>query len=542
MTITTDSMKRFDRYMLAGALATLLAAGSCTTVDDSLGSNLVPENQQMQAGWTTLPRRDEAGKLLQTNYVRTRLFQSDSIISSNLGYGYMGSELNDTTGLRTAGFLTQYLDYIDDFEPGMFGYRPFVDSARLLLSISEYGLDTLTPQRYGIYEITSSAYLDGKTDTTFYLNFDPTDYVSSEPLFEFEFPDGKTTGPATTAVKLDIKQAGERLINRLMLQEGEYAGKYSIYTGADSLEQWVGEFKGLYIRPTEPQSVKGKGTIYALDLASSGLAIYARNRVEEDPSLVKDTLTLRYIFKHPYSTTYGNVSVNTLRRDYDAGGLLRTSDVREPAEGQADTRPESDPRLIVEGMGGVVTEITFMEEFFAELEALIEAGNATGQEFTTLAFSQVRMQVYFTDSDYDWETLKPADPGRLITEMDAAPERIGLYTDYKKLTPITDYNYTYENSYDTQLAYGGKINRSRGCYTMDITGYVQTLWNSYAAERDAAKRENREIDLGNVKNRTIYAAPEAYGLYTPRFGILQGMPDESNGAPIRFEILYNLIR
>ncbi len=542
MTITTDSMKRFDRYMLAGALAGLLLAGSCTTVDDSLGSNLVPENQQMKAGWTTLPRRDEAGKLLQTGYIRTRLIQTDSIVSSNLGYGYMGSELNDTTGLRTAGFLTQYLDYIENFEPGMFGYRPFVDSAQLLLSVSEYGLDTLTPQRYGIYEITSNAYLDGKTDTTFYLNFDPTDYVSTEPLFEFEFPDGRTTGPATTAVKLDIKQAGERLLARLMLQEGEYAGQYSLYTGADSLEQWVQEFKGLYIRPQEPQTERGKGAIYALDLSSSGLAIYARNRVEEDPSLVKDTLKLRYIFKHPYSTTYGNVSVNTLARSYDAGTLFRDSEVREPAPGTTDTRPESDPRLMVEGMGGVVTEIAFTEEFFAELEALITAGNTAGQEFTTLAFSQVRMHVYFEGSDYDWEAIKPENPGNLVVRMDTAPERIGLYTDYKRLRPITDYNYTYEKNYDTQLAYGGTINRSRGCYTMDITGYMQTLWNAYAAEREAAQREERAIDLGNVAGRTIYAAPEAYGLYTSRFGVLQGMPGGDNNAPIRFEILYNLIR
>ena len=134
------------------------------------------------------------------------------------------------------------------------------------------------------------------------------------------------------------------------------------------------------------------------------------------------------------------------------------------------------------------------------------------------------------------------NPDKLMAEMDTAPERIGLYTDYKKLTPIIDYNYTYEKNYDAQLAYGGNVNRSRGCYTMDITGYVQMLWNAYAAERDAAKAENREIDLEKVKNRTIYAAPEAYGLYTSDFCVLQGMDDALNDAPIRFELLYNLVK
>ena len=105
-------MKIFNRFLRTDAARALVllvmaaaAAAACTTVDDSLGSNLVPENQQMLAGYTTLPRKGEK----PARYVETRLFQSDSLVSSNLSYGYMGSELNDTLGLRTAGFLTQFL-------------------------------------------------------------------------------------------------------------------------------------------------------------------------------------------------------------------------------------------------------------------------------------------------------------------------------------------------------------------------------------------------------------------------------------------------
>lgn len=536
-------MKRFDRYAAGVAAALALLAG-CTKVDDSLGSNLVPENQQMKTGYVSLPRKNEAGEYARQTLVRTRPMQTDSIVSSKLGYGYMGSELNDTLGLRTAGFLTQYLDYIDGFEAGMFGYRPFVDSVQLLMTISQYGRDTVTPQLYEIYEVVSDAYLADNDDTTFYLNFKADKYIDNEPLFTFTFPNEQTPNLTSSAVTLEIKEKGGQLLERLLLQKGKYKDDYSIYTSVDSIKQWMEEFKGLYIRPAkgQEQSVSGKGGIYGMDLTQSALAVHVRNRRKEDPSLIKDTLLLHYIFSDTAAPNFGNVSINTLERDYDKGGM-QLEKFREPAAGQPDTRPESDPRLIVEGMGGMVTEITFTPEFFAELEAEIAKGNAESSAgYTTLAFSQVRMQAYFADSDYDWEKVMTKNPARLIAEMNIATERIGLYTDYKKLTPVTDYNYAYEKNYDAELPYGGYINRSRGCYTMDITGYMQTLWNSYAAERDAAQTENRAIDMANVENRTICAAPEAYGIYTPGFCVLQGMDDAQNDAPIRFEILYNLVK
>ena len=83
--ITTDSMKRFNniRRLLLSA-ATLAVVGTsmlpgCTSVDDTLGSNLVPDNQQMYAGYVTIPRIDE---LNPKQYVETRLYQTDSIIST----------------------------------------------------------------------------------------------------------------------------------------------------------------------------------------------------------------------------------------------------------------------------------------------------------------------------------------------------------------------------------------------------------------------------------------------------------------------------
>lgn len=556
-------MKRFNNFRrmllpVAALAATIgLTLGGCTKVDDTLGGNLIPDNQQMRAGYVQLPRADE---LNPKKYVETRLFQTDSIVSSNITYGYMGSMLNDTLGHRSAGFLSQMVNYYK-VDSGYFGYMPIFDSAQILLKVTSFGRDSVTEQSFAVYEVVSNKYLTEKPiapnksqrDSTFYLNFDPVAegvYNPDEPLFTFTLG-GEGKYPSTTsAVTLEPTEAGKKYIRRLMLQEGEYAGDYSIYS-ADSLKYWVEAFKGLYIAPNpeKPLTEYGKGTIFATELTYSGLSVYGRNRVKDDPSLIKDTIDMVYYF-YKDGAEFGSVSVNNVKHDYEEATIARRINIEEARE-TAENRPEN-PLVYVEGMGGVVTEMTFSPEFFAELEAEIAKGNADGKNFKTLAFSQVRMSIYFNDSDYEWEKIADGTAGdilRMTDQMNAYPARLGMYTNYKTLTPISDYAYIYEQNYGSSvtLAYNGKINRSRGCYVMDITGYMQQLWNSYMGAKADAGGEVANIDWDKVKNRSVYIGPEAYGLYTTSFGVLQGMPTqagtaEPNNAPIRFSMAYNLIK
>lgn len=556
-------MKRFNNFRrmllpVAALAATIgLTLGGCTKVDDTLGGNLIPDNQQMRAGYVQLPRADE---LNPKKYVETRLFQTDSIVSSNITYGYMGSMLNDTLGHRSAGFLSQMVNYYK-VDSGYFGYMPIFDSAQILLKVTSFGRDSVTEQSFAVYEVVSNKYLTEKPiapnksqrDSTFYLNFDPVAegvYNPDEPLFTFTLG-GEGKYPSTTsAVTLEPTEAGKKYIRRLMLQEGEYAGDYSIYS-ADSLKYWVEAFKGLYIAPNpeKPLTEYGKGTIFATELTYSGLSVYGRNRVKDDPSLIKDTIGMVYYF-YEDGAEFGNVSVNNVKHGYEEATIARRINIEEARE-TAENRPEN-PLVYVEGIGGVVTEMTFSPEFFAELEAEIAKGNADGKNFKTLAFSQVRMSIYFNDSDYEWEKIADGTAGdilRMTDQMNAYPARLGMYTNYKTLTPISDYAYVYEQNYGSSvtLAYNGKINRSRGCYVMDITGYMQQLWNSYMEAKADAGGEVANIDWDKVKNRSVYIGPEAYGLYTTSFGVLQGMPTqagtaEPNNAPIRFSMAYNLIK
>lgn len=546
------SYNKFRRMFRAASLAVaaaVLTLAGCTKVDDTLGQNLVPDDQELKAGFAVLGGKLKNGELNPKKYFETRLFQTDSIVSSNLSYGYFGAMQNDTLGLRTAGFLSQYVSYYSVAE-GYFGYRPIFDSAQIMLSVKSYGGDTLEPQTFEVYEVKSNKYLTEKPiepdasgrDTTFFFTFDPEAAgvieAGQEPLFTFTFPDGKTTGPATTSVTMLPTESGRKFVRKLMLDDGKYKGEYSIYS-TDSIDYWVEEFRGFYIRPaSKPVS---KGAIFGTSLDASGFALYGRNRVESDPTLIKDTLSLAYFFYDKYAKA-GNVSINTVEHDYSAA--TTSGDLRidiENAKESNESRPLNS-YVIAEGMGGVMTELTFTEDFFRELEALY-AGNTTGSgsPYTTLGINQAKLMIYYPQSDYDWRQI--TDINGMTRQMDASLTRLGMYTDFKRLAGISDYYYAYEKNYSTELAYGGYINRSQGCYIMNITSYIQNLWNRYRKEADAARAEGRAVNMDNVKYRSVYLAPEAYSVFTPSFSVLQGYNnDGGNQAPIKIELTYTMIK
>lgn len=533
-------MKRSNKFRavlrtaaVALAAAALTFAG-CTDVDDTLGGNLIPGDQQMTAGYAVFDGSSRTEGLNPRKYVETRLFQTDSIISSNIGNGYMGSMADDTTGVRTAGFLSQFTNYFL-VEEGSFGYKPFFDSVYIFLSINGYGADTLTDQEFGVYEVVSNSYLEKHEDTTFYFTFDPAaEGILGDKLFTFSLGQSNNTGPSTTAVTMTPTDAGRHYINRLLLEEGEYAGDYSIYS-TDSLEQWFQTFKGWYIKPEhDMERGAARGSIYATDLSSSGFMVYGRNRREDNPSLIQDTIGMGFYF-YIEDSSYGNVSINTVRHDY-TGAAIPIEEARE----QLAVRPQQQT-LFVEGLGGVVSELTFTRELFEEMEQLLAAENAaSGKSFRTFAFSQVKMSIYLPGSDYDWRKIDPTDASTLIAQLNGSLPRLGLYADYKRLTPVTDYAYLYESSSST-IAYDGYLNRSRACYSMNITSFMQGLWNSYVKLRDATPA-GQPVDLDRLDYRSIYLAPEAYSLFALPYSVLQGEAGDANNAPIRLEMTYNMIQ
>ncbi len=311
-------VRKWLNAVLVLGVAGMLTFAGCTEVDDTLGYELVPGNQQMEMRLHSIRKGFEA-----------RMFMSDSVKSSNLSYGYFGTTKSDTFGIRKVGFMTQYLWASISDRKNWYGYRPIFDSLQLLLSVSSYAGDTLQPQRFGVYRILNNDYLkdndgngDGTTDTTFFTSFNPVEagcVDENDPLFTFTFPDGTTTGPATTAVTLEPTAAGLDYVKELMMQEGKYKNDSTVYTN-DSL--WVNYFCGLAILPLDFNGTTG--ATFATTLAESGMMLYGRNRDSVDATLIRDTLQTLFYFYDEYATTYGNVSVNTVERtntryiDYDA--------------------------------------------------------------------------------------------------------------------------------------------------------------------------------------------------------------------------------
>ena len=520
---------RYLRRMVCVAAAAVSLLSACTTADDTLGYDYVPDDQKMKMRRITLDQRNDRHKLLST-----RLFRTDSVISSNISYGYLGAQRDADFGTRRAGFFTQYMVYGTSDSTG-FGYRPIFDSVQLLLSVADFKGDTLEPQKFNVYEVTeyffdANEHADGTVDSTFYITFDPADfhgrrYISTEPAFTFVFPDGVTTGPATTAVKMEPTETGLSLLRRLMLIEGDYRGNdMSVYKDD---ELWTKYFKGFYIEPADDGEYPlEKGAMFALKLEDSGFTVYGRNRNEKDPELVQDTLQSLYYFYYT-NAGHGNQSVNTVKRDY-TGTALADASMAENAGERAEVSTG-----YIEGMGGPTTEISFNDDFFAQLEALLDAEDDNGNivHHTNIAFNQVLMRIYLRESDYDWERL---DPEAMTEALDASMTRLGMYTNFKTLTAVADYNYIYETQYSIDINYGGYLSRSLGCYELDITAYVQSLWNRYRDLEDKS-------DLSSIANRTVYLAPEAYGVYGFGHAIVQGV-GEDVAAPIKMELTYTLIR
>lgn len=508
-------MVRLVRSLFVVAAATVLTFAGCTEVDDTLGSNHIPESQQLKVGFRSVE-----------GVLETRLFRTDSIRTSNIEVGLLGSTRSDTFGLRSAGFYTQYTWGICPDSTKGFGYRPIFDSLMMGFSITAFRGDSTRMREYEVYEVVDDSFLEEQSDTLFYGTFDMAPYLSSEPAFTFRFPNPERgIYPSSTSVKLEPTELGFDLVDRLMLRKGAYEGNNM--EGFFDQAQFGEHFKGLYFKPKADAQTPEESSMIEFKLSESGMILYGRNRNETDPSLIQDTTASLYYFLDSYATA-GKASINTFRRDY-AGSLLDGLKFEEE-----DAERSLTEVCYVEGLGGVVTEITFTEELFKALERILEEErDAAGRMYRSLAVNRAHLCLFDGEADYDWEQLTPSE--ELIARWDASMERLGLYTDYKRLTGIADYNYVYETYYEVALNYDGYLNRSRGCYVMDIALYLQQLWNSYLEDPKAV--------LADPSKRTIYLGPEAYSINTFDVAAGQGMAHGAGGRnAMKIDLTYTLIK
>ena len=547
--------------LLAIILTISLSVVSCTTdVDYTLGSEFIPSNQSMELRrrvYELGQMRDGGSDNSACRLSSTRLYITDSIASANLGMGYFGCEASDTFGTRRAGFMSQLLFSLSLNEDRGWGYRPIFDSMELSLYVTDFHGDTTRSQRFEVYEITSNEYIKQSQDTSFYINFDPTPYISSEPIFVFDFPDqqrgvyvGDIEAPEERAVRLQETPATRDYISRLMFltdldaNDGFALDKDELYVIGNE-EAFVEQVRGVYIMPAEEQP-EGRGAVYATNLESTSMILYSRDRYVEDPTIIRDTTYMVYNFylnpnNYDYDLEAGNVSINRVEHDYSKVTLY---DVEKNNGEYVVAGGEEVLMGYVDGMGGVVTEISFSDEFIQSLADL-----AHENEDAVVAINQALLTIYLENSSYDYTSL---DPMVITPLMDSSMSRMGMYTNYATKTAISDYIYTAESSHT--LAYGGELNRSLACYTMNISSFVQSLLHAAASNCDDSGRVKLDMfspgytpdEESLVEYRRIYLAPDAYSLFGFKRQAVIGSDGEIDGvrnsAPIKLEMTYTVVK
>ena len=534
-------------FNIALLLGMILMVVSCTTtVDYTMGEEFVPSNQNLELRRRVyaLGECTERENSEECPLATTRLYKSDSLLSSNIGVGYFGRETNAMFGTRTAGFMSQMIFSLSLPEERGWGYRPIFDSMMLSLYVTDYHGDTTKKHRFNIYEITSNDYLKLSTDTTFYVNFDPKEYISSEPIFTFEFPNqekgvyvGDVANPKNANILLEHTPRTKEYVSRLMLctsleDNGGYAlDTDSIYVNGNE-SKFLDRVRGIYIAPAEDT----EGAMFSTSLANTAMLLFTRSRYEEDPAIIRDTTYMIYnMYLDPAEYTdlaAGNVSINSVEHDYNGSAIdleVATCDV-----------------CYVEAMGGVVTEVCFTDEFIQSLaDIVLEAGDDT-----TVSVNQAMFTTYMEGSNYNYIDIDPVVMTPLLND---AMLRMGMYVDYSKYnsnisgyTPIADYQYSLESS--VLLSYDGYLNRSLACYQMDMSTYIQNLMLEAAKSVDESGKVDltkfavgaTEQESGDYVNlRRIYLAPDATSLYGMKRQALYG----ADGiAPIKLELTYTIVK
>ena len=530
----------------------LVIVGCTTEVDFNLGAEYVPTNQNME-----LRRRvyragvmEEMGEQKSITMSKTYLHQSDSIKSSNLDDVYFGQEQSAEFGTRRAGFMSQVLFGSKLDEEYGWGYRPIFDSMTLALYVTSYHGDTTKCRKFGVYEITSNSYIADSKDSVFYAEFDPTPYVSSKPIFTFTYPNqdkgvyvGDMENPHYESVTLEETNATMEYIRRLMFtteldDEGYARDTAEIYEQGNE-EKFVERIRGVYIAPLDELASDDEGAMFSTDVENSALVLYARSRYKEDPAIIKDTVIMSYNFyinPTEYNVKAGNISISHIEHEFNADDMAAVQEHREVLVGKVDA------------MTGIVTEVEFTDEFLQSL-----ADIAKGRKGVKVSVNQAHLNIYLEGSGYDYNF---ADPIALGEIMDGSMVRMGLYSRYggyeegytNDIIAISDYLYTKESS-SFVIAYDGYLNRSLGCYTMDISNFMQQLISNVISESD----ENGVVDVEKFKtdkmlqiSRRMFVGPSADALYGFNHQRIIGgdaveVDGVKNSAPMTLELVYTVV-
>lgn len=548
---------KINRLLTTFAIVFLAAwaslTGCTTTADYTLGEELAPGHQQLNMRHRLysngMLKETKDNEMINTpcKVFEMRLYRTDSVNAASLDQLYLGLQKHDYYGVRKMGFASQmlFMSGVDDSIG--FGYRPVYDSMMFLFEVDTFAGDTTKPIKYNVYALSDDLVNEESEDSIFIITYNPRTAghlaADAEPIYTFEFPNA-AKGVYTNSTQLRMQETPKTMefLKKLIcweLDENGLANKNTEFYQSDSA--FVHNFPGLYIE-AEAETPDGDGSAFAFKPTSTGISFYGRTRNPgADVDIMCDTLNMNYYFRDNNVIDYGNVSAQSVTFDYSGSEFAST-----PMYETEENRPEVGIGY-VDGCGGMVTELTFTEEFLLSLYELVcdQEGN---QDYSSAAMNQAALRIYLEDAVYDYTAL---DPISWAEKLNQSIPRLGLYINYKNRTPIPDYLYSVEDSGGT-LAYNGYLNRSHAYYEMDITSYVQELVNDMieiqpksAEDIKEAYKKDKEEQTNKYFSHRFFIGPAANKIFTFDRSAVQGadvsMPDITKAA-MELEITYTLIK
>ena len=511
----------FNRLKVTTLFAMMVATLSCTSVDNKLGTEFIPDDQTMKL------RMAEFSGGMETYTVKT-----DSLPSKNLGYLVFGKRYNSEFGQTVASTFTSFIPDGFKHEDIKFGYNPVVDSVSILLSIfnasastvgGEFGPQNIE-QEFGVFQATKVL----SPDSTYYSTIDPSTFVSTKPLFTF-----KHKGTLKEEVILEtvaLTPEGKVFINEIITSSAEEL---------DSDTLFINKFKGLYITPMNHD--KEDAVIYYSKtrtsesaLLSSSIILHYRNYKKDMPIVpanINDTLSQSFSFTD--APEFRKLAFAVVKHDY-SGSVVEPFIAKSPSDTIKGTPGQQ--RVFIQNMAGVNSFMRFSDEFCEKINAY---KSLDGVEYSRIIINSAKL--YFD--------VKSASD---ISVLNSAQERLGMYGEYKGYLPIPtpDYDYIYEFTNDVELQYGGHLNRVKGRYEMNITSYVQWLISNHEDKDDysGVRREAYlapiyySIGSANITSIKSNAAFQSYS-QVEIIGSTSPLPDDNvNSVAPKLELTYTLVK
>lgn len=353
---------------------------SCVDVDNTFGEEYIPDGQRAKVA------RDS------TFVIRTyNVTSPDSLPADGFYLNIFGSAKDEQTGASVnAGVLFQMLaaSFPESKQDSLYGIAPVIDSAFLRLSLADRTGKIEKEQQFDVYELTENIWID----STYYYNFDAEAISKPDPVFSFT-------------------HSGEEDFIEYRIENEEFLSKLLDTTGywLDSL--FKDRFKGFYLKP---RNAHDDAALYQLYLDGSSIDVHYHNKNPKP-----DTASVSYYFVLTQTffnyTIRVNQCVNVV--DWDYSGVYPEIYLDDPET------PAS--KTFVQSYGGILTKLEFTDGSIEDIKSKVkEAG------YSRIAVNNAKLEVLY--------------PARTPEMLDQLHTRLGMFTDYKKQTPITDFNYSTE--------------------------------------------------------------------------------------------------